>query len=517
MSPNIEISQADLLAVARYHYQHSFKSFVRDAWPTLHPTTKFLDNWHIDAICEHLEAQTRGDIQRLMIAVPPGSMKSLLCGVFWSCWEWITNPSVQIVAMAANEALSIRDNQKARWLIESPWYQRFNPVKLKSDANAAGKYINEDMGFRWAIPFTSVTGFRADRILIDDAIAAKKAKGDVSREEINETFWTNVITRLNDPKSSTITIIQQRLHEDDLVGNILASSQAHRWEKLILPMERTSYHHVTKIGFSDPRKDGELLFPDRWSDEDIEEFKSRPYDWASQHQQDPVPSKDGLFQREWIDDNLYDELPSDLLYYLASDHAVSDGAKNDYNVVLLLALDSRKNIYVVDHFREQCILKDAMGIATDDDGKMKVGAKGALAFAKRKPIVRWFAEGDNNFKSIKGLVEDAKRATGTHAPIELVSPHGKNKAEKSGALQSYMSLGKVHFRKGSRLYPDALQEFVRFPVGKHDDIVDALAIFCRVIDEAHPAIITPIGIKGEKPDGYKSRSKPRPDRQSGLY
>ena len=519
MTSNIELSEADLITVAKYHYQHSFKSFVRDAWHIHHPNTPFIDNWHIGAICEHLEAQSRGEIQRLIINVPPGAMKSLTAGVYWEPWEWLTNPSIQVVAMAANEALSIRDNQRARWLIDSPWYQRMNPIKLKSDANSSGKYYNEDMGFRWAIPFTSITGFRADRVVIDDAISASNAASDTERHKVNEAFWTNVITRLNDPKRSTLTIIQQRLHEDDLVGNILASDQAHRWEKLILPMERTTTYYTTKIGFSDPREVGELLFPDRWEDEDIAEFKSRPYDWASQHQQDPVPTKDGLFRKEWIDDNLYDEadLPKDLLYYLVSDHAVSDGSKNDYNVVLLIGLNSDKDIFVIDHFRDQCILRDAMGIMTDDSGKLKVAAKGALAFARRKPIVRWFAEGDNNFKGIKGLVEDAKRATGTHAPIELVSPHGKNKAAKSAALQSYMSLGKVHFRRGSRLYADALQEFVRFPVGKHDDIVDSLAIFCRVIDEAHPAIIAPVGIKGEKPDGYQSRSKPKPDRQAGFY
>jgi phage terminase large subunit-like protein len=517
---HIEVNNADALEVIRYHYAKSYRTFVRDAWKIHHPTVTMISNWHIDAICDHLEAQSRGDIQRLIINVPPGSMKSLLAGVYWSAWEWLTNPSIQVVAMAANEALSIRDNQKARWLIESPWYQTFANIKLKSDANAASKYVNDSMGFRWAIPITSITGFRADRIMIDDPISASNATSDAKRNEVNEIFWTNVITRLNDPKLSTCTLIQQRLHEDDLVGNILANTPAGRWETLILPMERTSFHHVTRIGFSDPRTEGELLFPTRWADEDIEEFKSRPYDWASQHQQDPVPTTDGLFKREWIDDNLYErkDLPKDLHYYLATDHAVDVEDKNDFNVCLVLGIDHRKHVYVIDSFRERCELKVAMGIKTDADGKLQVANKGALSFARKYEILRWFAESDNHFKGIKGLVEDAKLATKTHAPIELVSPHGKSKVLRSNALQTYCSLGRVHFEKGSRIHADAIQEFIKFPVGKHDDIVDTLSLFCRVINEAHPAILAPVGVRGEVMDGYQRRAKRSSDpRQKGLY
>lgn len=515
---DFDLSLADIRSIARHHYANSFKAFVKDAWHLHHPTTPFIDNWHIDAICEHLEAQTRGEITRLIINVPPGAMKSFLAGVYWPTWEWLTNPSVQIVATAANEALAIRDNQRARWLIESDWYQNFCPIKLKADANASSKFINEDMGFRWAIPFTSITGFRADRIIVDDAISASNAHSDAKRNQVNSDFWTNIVSRLNDPKRSTITVIQQRLHEDDLVGNIL-SAQPDRWETLILPMEKTSFHHITKIGFSDPRKEGELLFPERWDEEEINDYKSRPYDWASQYQQDPAPTEDGLFKREWIDDNLFDrkDLPKDLIYYLATDHAVDEGSNNDYNVCLVLALDSKKDIYVVDSFRERCIAKVAMGIDIDEKGRLAIATKGALALAKKWKPHRWFAESDNNFKAIQSLVKDTMRATGVHVGIETVSPHGKSKAARTSALQGYASLGKIHFEKGSRLHADAIIEFLKFPVGKHDDIVDSLAVFCRSISEAHPAVITPTTIKGDAPDGYQRRSQKQKGRQHGFY
>jgi hypothetical protein len=518
------LSKADISAAMKLYYSKNYKAFVRDAWHILHPNEPFIDNWHIDAICEHLEAQTRGEIQRLIINIPPGSAKSMLVGVYWVPWVWLTNPSLQTVAMAANEALSLRDNQKARLVLDSPWYQSFNPITFPV-ANSAMKFINEHLGSRQAVPFTSVTGFRADSIIVDDALPAGKASSDAERNFVNEQFWTNVITRLNNPRKSTITIVQQRLHEDDLVGNILNSSQAHRWEKLILPMEKTNYHHVTKIGFSDPRQDGEALFPARWSDEDIDEFKARPYDWASQHQQDPAPTTDGLFSREKLEDAYYDttsndpkrQLPKDLNYYLASDHAPGGKAHNDYNVVLLLALDERKDIYVIDSFRKQCELNEALGITIDKDGKLKVASKGALAFAKSHRIMRWFAEADVAFKGQVGTLKDMMRATGVHAPLEMVSPHGRSKTDKTLALQGYVNLGRVHFRKGSGIFTDAVNEFAKFPVGKNDDIVDALAIFCRAIDEAHGAIAAPKSIVRPERDGYRSRSVTTDQRQRGFY
>ena len=66
----------------------SFAGFVRSAWHVLEPSSELKWGWSLDAICQHLEAVTKGDIKRLLINVPPGCMKSLLVGVLWPAWEW---------------------------------------------------------------------------------------------------------------------------------------------------------------------------------------------------------------------------------------------------------------------------------------------------------------------------------------------------------------------------------------------------------------------------------------------
>ena len=82
----------DANEIERELCSRSLRNFVRKAWDVLEPGRKYFHNWHIDIICEHLEAVTRGEIIRLLINVPPRTMKSLLCSVCWPAWTWINDP-----------------------------------------------------------------------------------------------------------------------------------------------------------------------------------------------------------------------------------------------------------------------------------------------------------------------------------------------------------------------------------------------------------------------------------------
>src|SRR3984893_4076683 len=118
--------------------------FVRRAWAVVEPSTPFVPGWHIDAIIEHLEAVTRGEIRNLLINVPPRHMKSLLVSGFWPAWEWIRWPERRWLYSSYAASLSIRDSVKFRCLIESPWYQsrwgdRFD---LTSDQNTKVRVDN---------------------------------------------------------------------------------------------------------------------------------------------------------------------------------------------------------------------------------------------------------------------------------------------------------------------------------------------------------------------------------------
>lgn len=294
----------------------SLSGFIRRAWHVIEPGQPYVHGWHIDAISEHLEAITNGDINRLLINVPPGTMKSLAVGVFWPCWEWgpKNRASTRVVATSHSIPLAIRDNLKARRLIQSEWYQALwgDRVKLTGDQNAKTKFENTATGFRDAMAFRSLTGSRGDRVVIDDPHSVDGANSEAERESVVTSFLESVPTRLNDPKRSAIVVVMQRLHERDVSGIILSKGLG--YEHLMLPMEFEPDRRCrTSIGFEDPRsEDGELLFPERFPREVVERDKipMGSYAVAGQFQQRPTPREGGLFKKAWFADKIIGAAPA---------------------------------------------------------------------------------------------------------------------------------------------------------------------------------------------------------------
>ena len=161
----MQLNDADLLNVERELCKRSLAHFAQRAWHVLEPAAELKWGWALDAICLHLEAVTNGEILRLLMNVPPGSMKSLLTGVIWPAWEWGPRgmPEMRFVGTAHEETLAIRDNRKCRDLITSDWYQKLWQIEMAADLNGKREFGNTKKGFRQARSFTSMTGVRGDR------------------------------------------------------------------------------------------------------------------------------------------------------------------------------------------------------------------------------------------------------------------------------------------------------------------------------------------------------------------
>jgi len=281
-----------------------FGEFVRQAWPIVEPATPFVLGWHIDAIIEHLEAVSRGQIRNLLINVPPRHMKSLLVSVFWPAWEWILFPERRWLYSSYAAQLSIRDSVKCRRLIESPWYQKHfgNIFALTSDQNTKGRFDNNRSGYRLS---TSVggaaTGEGGDRIVCDDPHNVQEAESDAIRKATVDWWDVVISTRVNDPKTTAKVVVMQRCHQQDLSGHLLEQGG---WEHLCLPAEYEGGSRcVTSIGWSDPRTaHGELLWPERFGPQEIENLKLSlgSYAAAGQLQQRPSPAGGGLIKRHWF-------------------------------------------------------------------------------------------------------------------------------------------------------------------------------------------------------------------------
>ena len=279
----------------------SLLEFTQTFWHVLEPGVEFTQGWAIEAICEHLEACASGQIKKLIINVPPGHAKSILCNVFYPAWEWTKNPRLRWLFTSYNIQLSIRDSVKMRRLIASPEYKaRYEHLyQCPGDYNAKTRFDNSARGTRMVVPIGSSTGERAHRLVVDDPNNASEVWSATQRERITGAYDSSLSTRAADPQHYVQIVVMQRLHEKDLSGHLLERGG---WEHLCLPAEyEVARRCVTSI-WQDPRQtEGELLWAERFPKVVIDELKSTlgGYGAAGQLQQRPAPPGGGMLKRHW--------------------------------------------------------------------------------------------------------------------------------------------------------------------------------------------------------------------------
>lgn len=280
--------------------------FIRLAWPVLEPKEPLRWNWAMDAITQHLEAVTGGQIKKLLINVPPGFSKSLQTCVFWPAWEWgpKKQPELRIIGSSYSEDYATRDSRRMRDLVSSRWYRERWGDQVYLVKEGEKSFENSRRGWRKGLPYRRLTGGRGHRVIIDDPHSTESAESEADRKRAVRIFRESLPTRLVDPKESAIVVIMQRLHDGDVSGEILKHDLG--YEHLMIPMRQELEHphrSVSAIGWEDPRKvEGELAFPERFSLEvtDGLERDMGSYATAGQHQQRPSPRGGNLVKFVWL-------------------------------------------------------------------------------------------------------------------------------------------------------------------------------------------------------------------------
>lgn len=436
--------------------------FIREAWHVLEPTQKYVHGWHVDAIADHLTAVTNGEINRLLINVPPGSSKSLITSVMWPAWEWgpVGRRSLRYLATAFNDGPVKRDTRKTRDLILSDWYQRLWP-EVRMVRTGETSFANSDTGTREGVPFPSLTSQRGDRLIIDDPHSTETAESETERANTTRRFREGATNRLNDQERSAIVVIMQRLHEEDVSGviNSLGMDYVH----LMLPMEFEPERRCsTSIGFTDPRKsEGDLLDPIRFPPSAVEKLKRDmgSYAWAGQYQQRPAPRSGGMFQRS--DFEVVDVLPAGQGKWVrAWDFAASEvkpGRRPDWTVGLKMVLIG-DIFYVVDVERGQWkpskVEEVLLNTASQD------GADVAVRIPE-DPGAAGKSDAATKIKLLKGYTVTAVRPTG-------------EKSVRARPASAQAEAGNVKLVRGDWNTP-FLDEVCTFPAGSNDDQVDAFA------------------------------------------
>lgn len=472
--------------------EQSLFNFYRDyCWPAVEGEKPFVDNWHLRAMAEHLEAVTAGEITRLLINVPFRTSKSTLVSVAWPAWTWLKRPQHQWLCGSYAEKLAIRDSLKMRRLIMSQAFQwdfgdRFS---LAGDQNQKVRFENNKNGYRIAFGMTSgIMGDGGDTVLLDDPHDRQGAHSEAERENALTTYDEAIVTRLNDPASSAIVCIMQRLHENDLSGHMLR--EVGKWTHLMLPMRfEPARRCVTKLGFRDPRtKDGELLWPERFPERVVADLEASlgDYGTAGQLQQRPSPAGGGILKvghfRLWPATR---PVP-DLFFIVQSyDTAFTEKTEGDPSACTVWGVfehEKRRNVILLDSWSDHLGYPKLKARVMGDWGARYGGTKNDPLHPSRKADVVLIEEKGSGIS----LKQDLQRS---NVPVHGYNPGKADKmarahmaaplleADNWWVLESTKEAGTP--RTWARAF---LAQAESFPNAEHDDLVDTFtqtAIYLR--------------------------------------
>ena len=438
--------------------KRSLLEFTRQAWPILEPARPLVEGWPIQAMCEHLEAVDRGEITKLLITIPPGSMKSRLVRVMFPLWIWTRKPHMSFIGASYALRLSIRDNFYTRTVLQSEWYKKNFDVGLSEEQGGKEFFQNTRMGGMLALSVGGqTTGYRGDCNLADDLHNVSEGESDAKRSEAVQWFAETFQNRVNDLGKSPIIVVMQRVHEEDVASAAMDMG----YEHLMIQMRYDkSAAKSTSIGWKDPRdKDGELMWTERFPSDAVDEIERNigPYAFASQYQQTPVPRKGGLINVDNI--KVLDELPDEpFIAVRAWDLAASEGA-GAFTVGLQMFYGQESDkFYIADVRRKQLGAGGVRQLILDTAEEDGVPTKIVLP--------------QDPGQAGKALVEDMIAAlTGYTAKAELQSGA---KETRAAPLATQVDIGRVCVLNRTWTRP-LLDELRFFPKGKFKDQVDAAA------------------------------------------
>lgn len=451
------------LAEDYWRAESSLSHFIRAAWHVLEPGREYLHNWHVDCIADHLEAVKAGEIRKLIINMPPRSMKSISVTVCFPVWLWITDPGKRFFSASYAESLAIKHNVDRREIIRSKWFQSVwgDRFKLSDDQDQKSLFKNDHRGQMYA---TSVggggTGEGGDIIIIDDPVNPKMAASDTLRDHANTWRDGTVTTRKNDKKKSAEIIVMQRLHQKDLTGHVLSKvDDPEPWTHLCLEGQSTSnkVYSFPHSGRKVEVKEGEYLHPDR---EGEKEHKQARVDlgelgYLSQYQQDPRISTEGFFQRSWW--KRYKALPLDRnRRVMFIDCAEKPGISTDYTVMSVWD-ETSTGFNLVDVWRKRVAFPELKAAAIDN-------------FNAHKPDSVVIEDKSAGVQ----LIQELKAKTSL--PVIEYNPGSRDKVVRASGATPTVEAGNCYLPADRPWVELFISEHEKFPNDDHDDQVDTTSM-----------------------------------------
>jgi predicted phage terminase large subunit-like protein len=438
-------AQAASILLERRKIRSSLQDWAR--------TCGFEPAQHHALICDKLEAVERGEIQRLMIFLPPGSAKSTYTSKLFPPWYLGRRSNRTILACSYAFSLAEKFGRDARNLIDT--HENTLGISLAKDSKAAGDWETSNHGiFFCAGTNAGIAGRRADLGLIDDPIGSQEdADSKNYRDKQWGWYWNDFIPRLK--PGASVVIIANRRHEDDLPGRLLAL-EGSRWTVIRIPMVAED---EDVLG----RQPGDRLWPEYFTDQMVLDAMKNDRTFSSLYQQRPTPESGDFFKAEWLVPYTMDEFlaSGEMRFYVGSDHAVSLKQSADKTVLLPCAVDWQDVLWILpDVFWEHA--------------STNIVVEAMLALADRRKPLEWWAGRDHITRSFGPFLKKREIEEGIYIPLREMQ-ETRDKRTRAQAIRGRMEMGMVRFPTFAPWWSDAKHELLTFDSGAHDDFVDALA------------------------------------------
>lgn len=450
----------------------SLDVFIQRAFLELNPGGEFKHNWSLEALAFKLQQVGEGKNRRLIINVPPRSLKSFSTSVAFPAWLLGRDPSMRIIGISYGQDLAASFSHQTRQLMRTSLYQKLFPgTAISKDKDTESFFRTTQNG---QLMGTSVggplTGLGGQLLILDDPLKADDAASETQRAKVIEWYRSTALSRLDDPKTGAIVVVMQRLHLDDLTGYLLEQGG---WDVLRLPAiaDETQTYELYDGG-THTFEVGTLLHEDRLGQKELDEFRRNlgTAQFSAQYLQSPIPGSGTIFRWEWF--KYFDHQPGlgEFEYLIQSwDIATTQSPTSNWSVCTTWGVLGEKS-YLIDLHRVR------------------------LEFV---PLVREIEKLERQYEPDVIAIEAAGVGQAVFQNVRALFPMGrvwpstptKGKSERAEGTTPVVEAGNVLLPRKAAWLNDFRDEVRAFPAGKYDDQVDSMVQFLayrrRLIAIAH--------------------------------
>jgi predicted phage terminase large subunit-like protein len=422
-----------------------FLSFVKCVWP------EFIEGSHHRHIAEKFNKLASGEINRLIVNMPPRHTKSEFASYLLPAWMVGRNPKLKIIQATHTGELAIRFGRKSKNLIDSEEYHKIFDTRLQEDSKAAGRWETAQGGEYFAAGVGgAITGRGADLLIIDDPHSEQDAMSETSLENAYEWYTSGPRQRLQ--PGAKIVLVMTRWSTKDLTAQLLKAQKevkGDQWDVVEFPA-------ILDHGPKD-----QAVWPEYWKLDELEKVKATlpVAKWNAQWMQRPTSEEGALIKREWWKVWKHDWIPQ-LHYVIQSyDTAFLKKETADYSAITTWGLfypnpDSPLHLILLDAIKDRYEFPELRRKALEqykywDPEMVIIEAKASglpLTYELRQmdiPVV--------NFTPSKG--------NDKHVRVNSCAP-----VFESGMV----------WAPDTKFAEEVIEECAAFPHGDNDDLVDSM-------------------------------------------